>query len=234
MINFYTSSNFSNKIKYIIYLYVLIGFNVTLSGSYEDFFKAIELDNPAVVQQLLQRGFDPNTPTPDLQTPLILAIQKGSTKVSQVLVNSPQLQVNRPNTSDETPLMLAALQQQESLVKRLIQRGADINRPGWTPLHYAATKGHVGIIRILLEHHAYIDAESPNGTTPLMMAAYYGTPEATKLLLEEGADPLIKNQQGLTALDFALNGPHKEAVAYVQAFIAAAQARSKQPIAAPK
>ena len=100
MINFYTSSNFSNKIKYLIYLYVLIGFNVTLSGSYEDFFKAIELDNPAVVQQLLQRGFDPNTPTADLQTPLILAIQKGSTKVSQVLVNSPQLQVNRPNTSD--------------------------------------------------------------------------------------------------------------------------------------
>jgi ankyrin repeat protein len=199
MINFYTSSNFSNKIKYLVYLYVLFGFNVTLSGSYEDFFKAIELDNPAVVQQLLQRGFDPNTPTPDLQTPLILAIQKGSTKVSQVLVNSPQLQVNRPNTSDETPLMLAALQQQESLVKRLIQRGADINRPGWTPLHYAATKGHVGIIRMLLEHHAYIDAESPNGTTPLMMAAYYGTPEATKLLLEEGADPLIKNQQGLTA-----------------------------------
>ncbi|NCW41201.1 MAG: ankyrin repeat domain-containing protein, partial [Betaproteobacteria bacterium] len=87
---------------------------------------------------------------------------------------------------------------------------------------------------LLLEHHAYIDAESPNGTTPLMMAAYYGTPEATKLLLEEGADPLIKNQQGLTALDFALNGPHKEAVAYVQAFTAAAQARSKQPIAAPK
>ena len=221
MINFYTSSNFSNKIKYIVYLYVLFGFNVTLSGSYEDFFKAIELDNPAVVQQLLQRGFDPNTPTPDLQTPLILAIQKGSTKVSQVLVNSPQLQVNRPNTSDETPLMLAALQQQESLVKRLIQRGADINRPGWTPLHYAATKGHVGIIRMLLEHHAYIDAESPNGTTPLMMAAMYGTPEAVKTLLEAGADPTLKNNLGLSAKDFASTMErNKESAALIDAFTA--------------
>jgi ankyrin repeat protein len=234
MISFCTSSNFSNKIKYFLYLYVLIGFNITFSGSYDDFFKAIEFDNSVAVQQLLQRGFDPNTPTADLQTPLILAIQKSATKVSQVLVNSPQLQVNRPNSNDETPLMLAALQQQESLVKRLIQRGADVNKPGWTPLHYAATKGHAGIIRLLLEHHAYIDAESPNGTTPLMMAAYYGSPEATKLLLEEGADPMIKNQQGLTALDFARNGPHKEAAVYVEAFIAAAQARSKEANSVPK
>ena len=221
-----TSSKFLSNIKFIIYLYVLIGFNSASSSSYDDFFKAIEFDDPAVVQQLLQRGFDPNTPSADLQTPLILAIQKGSQRVSQVLVTSPQLQVNRPNPNDETPLMLAALKQQEALVAALIQRGADVNRPGWTPLHYAATAGHVGIIRLLLEHHAYIDAESPNGTTPLMMAAYYGTPEATKLLLEEGADPLMRNHKGLTALDFAANSPHRESRAYVEAFTRAAQANA--------
>jgi uncharacterized protein len=55
----------------------------------------------------------------------------------------------------------------------------------------------------LLDQNAYIDAESPNGTTPLMMAAHYGTPEAVKLLLEAGADPSLKNQLGLTAIDFA-------------------------------
>ena len=36
-----------------------------------------------------------------------------------------------------------------------------------------------------------------------MMAAHYGTPEAVKLLLEAGADPMLKNQQGLSAIDFA-------------------------------
>jgi ankyrin repeat protein len=51
--------------------------------------------------------------------------------------------------------------------------------------------------------HAYIDAGSPNGTTPLMMAARYGTGEAVDLLLAEGADARLKNQQGLTALQFA-------------------------------
>jgi uncharacterized protein len=56
---------------------------------------------------------------------------------------------------------------------------------------------------MLIENSAYIDAESPNGTTPLMMAAMYGTPEAVKLLIEEGADVQLKNAQGLTALQFA-------------------------------
>ena len=31
----------------------------------------------------------------------------------------------------------------------------------------------------------------------------YGNVESVKLLLDEGADPLLKNQQGLTALEFA-------------------------------
>jgi ankyrin repeat protein len=181
------------------------------------------------VRVLIARGFDPNTPYTNLQTPLILAIQKDSIRVSQELLNSPQLQVNRPNPNDETPLMLAALKGQEPLVEGLIRRGADVNRTGWTPLHYAATAGHVGIIRLLIENHAYIDAESPNGTTPLMMAAFYGNPAATKLLLEEGADPLIRNHKGLTALDFARNGPHKESVTYVEAFVQATEAKRVKP-----
>ena len=220
-----TSSRFLTYFKYIVYLYVFIGFNFALSSSYDDFFKAIEFDEAPTVQQLLIRGFDPNTPSPDLQTPLILAIQKGSERVAQVLVTHPQLQVNRPNPNDETPLMLAALKGREALVLALLKREADVNRPGWTALHYAATGGHANIVRALLEQHAYIDAESPNGTTPLMMAAYYGTPEVTKLLLEEGADTLVRNHLGLTALDFATQGPHAESVVYVDAFMRAALAK---------
>jgi ankyrin repeat protein len=90
-----------------------------------------------------------------------------------------------------------------------VKHGADVNKPGWTPLHYAAT--HAGPdalaqVAFLLENHAYIDAESPNGTTPLMMAAQYGEPEVLRLLLKEGADARLTNQQKLTAIDFALRG----------------------------
>ena len=36
-----------------------------------------------------------------------------------------------------------------------------------------------------------------------MMAAMYGNPQSVELLLEEGADASLKNDKGMTALDFA-------------------------------
>jgi ankyrin repeat protein len=92
-----------------------------------------------------------------------------------------------------------------------VENDADVNKPGWTPLHYAATAGNVPIIELLLDNSAYIDAESPNGSTPLMMAAMYGTPESVKVLIQAGADLNVKNQLGLTALDFAIRGNRENA-----------------------
>ena len=80
---------------------------------------------------------------------------------------------------------------------------------------------------MLLEHHAYIDAASPNSTTPLMMAAHYGNPAVVKLLLEEGADPLIKNQQGLSAIDFANRAQRTESAEIIAAFVRARQPRGR-------
>ncbi len=207
--------------KLVIYLFVFIGFNLSHAGSYEDFFQALDRDESPVVEALLRRGFDPNTPSPKGAPPLLTAIRQGSVKSALVLAVWPQTRVDDRSADDETPLMLAAINNQMAVAQALIARQADVNKTGWTPLHYAATKGHTEMIRLLLQHHAYIDASSPNGTTPLMMAAHYGNPMATKLLLEEGADPRILNQLGLSALDFAQKGPHAlEATAYVQAFLA--------------
>jgi ankyrin repeat protein len=207
---------FLDSFKYSIYLIVFIGVNSAKAGAYEDFFKAIEFDQPQVILNLLKRGFDPNTPDKQGQPALIAAIRKPSPKSAEVLIRWPKTKLNAQNPHDETPLMMAAFENQIGLAKLLIEKGADVNKTGWTPLHYAATKGHVEMMKLLLEMHAYIDAESPNGTTPLMMAAHYGTALATKLLLDEGADPTPKNEKGLSALDFALNGPEKNSVELVE------------------
>lgn len=209
-----------NYIQCIALLYVLIGFFPANAGSYEDFFKAIELDHPDTIRGLLQRGFDPNSPNPKGQPALILAMQKGSDKSVDVLVNWPTTKLSIQNLQGETPLMLAAINNQMALAAQLIAQGADVNKPGWSPLHYAASKGHIGMMRMLIENHAYLDAESPNGTTPLMMAAHYGGSMATKLLLEEGADPRLTNQLGLSALDFAAKSKEPETTLYIQAFLA--------------
>jgi ankyrin repeat protein len=48
-----------------------------------------------------------------------------------------------------------------------------------------------------------VNAASPNGSTPLMMAAQYGAEASVKLLLERGADAKVRNQRDLRAADFA-------------------------------
>jgi hypothetical protein len=202
------------KIKLFKKLVVLIGLiasQLSWAGSYEDFFKALRFDDAKTVQALLQRGFDPNTVNPQGVAGLMLAVREPSLKVAELLAGWPKVKTEIRNDKDESVLMLAALKGYLPLVKKLVEHDADVNKTGWTPLHYAASGGHVAVIEFLLENSAYIDAESPNGTTPLMMAAMYGSPEAVKVLIQAGADLTVKNQMGLSALDFAVRGQRQNA-----------------------
>lgn len=209
--------------KLLIYYIVLTGFSYSNAGSFDDFFRAIKLDDGNTVTQLINRGFDANTPDTSGEFALALAIREPAPKVVAALLRWPKIDVEVRNGADESPLMMAAFTGDLPLCKQLIAKDADVNKPGWAPLHYAATKGHVEVIRLLLDEHAYIDASSPNGSTPLMMAAMYGTPAAVKLLLEAGADPMIKNDQGLTAIDFAQRGERKDSAEIIAAFVRARQ-----------
>ena len=215
---------FINYFKSTLYLLVFAGFGTVYAGSYDDFFHAVLNDQPAPVKRLLARGFDANTLDPKGLHGLYIALREPSLKVAQVLVDWPKTDVNILNAKDESVLMLAALKGHEQIAEKLVKRGADVNKTGWAPLHYAASAENVPIIAMLIENSAYIDAESPNGTTPLMMAAMYGTLEAVKLLLQEGADPTLKNVQGLTALQFAERAVRPDSVEMLAAAI-----RSKRP-----
>ncbi len=219
-----------NYFKYTKKIVVLIGIfssSFVFAGAYDDFFSAIKRDDASAVQNLLARGFDPNTRDPKNLHGLFLALREPSPKVAQMLVKAPKIDLNPITDDGETPLMMAVFKGQIELVVAMIDKGADVNKPGWTPLHYAATSGSVQLVKLLLENYAYIDAESPNKTTPLMMAAHYGTSGAVKLLLEEGADVSLKNDLGLTAIDFAQNAKKQDSVDVISAFIRAKQPKGK-------
>lgn len=222
--------NFKKMIKCVV-LIALFSFQFKAqAGSYEDFFKAVQVDNVRTVQTLLQRGFDSNTVNPEGIPALMLAVQEPSLKVAELLASWPQTKTEVRNANDESPLMLAALRGYLPLVKKLVANDADVNKPGWTPLHYAATGGHVPIVEFLLDESAYIDAESPNGTTPLMMAAMYGSPEAVKVLIQAGADLTLKNQLGMTALDFAVRGQRANARELIETGLARLAERQKRNV----
>lgn len=196
-----------NKVKKLIVLAVFLTSNTWAhAGMFEDFFAAAKLDNESTIVGLTLKGFDLNSLNEKGETALLIAVREGSDKVANFLLDQPSVNVEARNPQGESPLMLAAIRGRLDLAKRLIERKAEVNKPGWTPLHYAASNTEPvarDMVQLLLDHYAYIDAESPNRSTPLMMAARYGHASVVGLLLEEGADPMLRNDLGMTAIDFA-------------------------------
>jgi uncharacterized protein len=193
-------------IKQALYLIITTHVVFAVAGVYEDFFVAVKRNDGRTVGALLTRGFDPNTRDPQGEVALILALKGEDMAVAEALMSHPDTQVGLVNAVGESALMMAALRGQLEWCQRLLARGAPLNQAGWSPLHYAATGPDPKIVTLLLERGAIVDAESPDRSTPLMLAARYGKEESVKLLLARGADPKRRNDRGMTAADFARGG----------------------------
>ncbi|KAL8173168.1 UNVERIFIED_CONTAM: hypothetical protein K2H54_041510 [Gekko kuhli] len=87
--------------------------------------------------------------------------------------------------NDRTPLHWAAIKGSSRIVKRLVEHGA---RPcsrtdaGWTPAHFAAESGRLGVLRTLHSLHAPVDAADLYGDTPKRMAEIYGHKDCVRFL----------------------------------------------------
>ncbi|MGZ2745129.1 ankyrin repeat domain-containing protein [Burkholderia stagnalis] len=165
--------------------------------------KAVKFDDIADIGKQLKNGLDPNTLAPNGDPLLVVAAREKSDKVAAALIAAPKIDLEKEDKAGENALMLASLNGDVGLVRLLIDKGAEVSKKGWAPLHYAATNGQDAVVKVLLDHDAYIDTASPNGTTPLMMAARGNHGSTVNLLLDQGADPQVKNQLGITALEFA-------------------------------
>jgi ankyrin repeat protein len=106
------------------------------------------------------------------------------------------------------PLGVAALYGRESVVRLLLERGADPGGAGHispfaTPLHTAAAANQLEIARLLIEKGAPIDARQQGGYTPLMIACVQGHRAIVDLLLQAGANSGLKDDFNQSADDFA-------------------------------
>ena len=91
--------------------------------------------------------------------------------------------------------------------KYLLQVGAEVDlrqdADEATALHLAADIGHDGIVELLLEAGADVDADIDDGRTALHLAAEKGYASVVERLLAAGADPNVQDGNGNTPLHLA-------------------------------
>ncbi|KAJ1710162.1 nucleoside phosphorylase domain-containing protein [Aspergillus flavus] len=126
----------------------------------------------------------------------------------------------------ESPLSIAASSGCTNLVQYLIESGAKVDgggymdEPALTPLHWAATEGYLDVVQQLLDAKASINAISIDNiggktgmrVTALQLASAYGHDLVVRLLLDNGANPMLASEKKESPLYLALVGQHVDVV----------------------
>jgi ankyrin repeat protein len=171
-----------------------------------------------IKELLLQKGADLN---------FYEAATVGNTaRIKEVLSEAPKL-INSHNFDGYTSLGLAAHFGHEEAATYLLDNGADINLKGKdgklnnTALHASIAGNHINIVKLLVKYRADIDSqcegELRRGYTPLHVAAHFNRLEIARLLIENGANLIITNNQSLAPLEYALSIGNTEIADIIQA-----------------
>jgi len=160
----------------------------------------------AAVRQLLAAKAGVNAPQPDGATALHWAAFRDDLPLTTLLLGA-GADPNARNDYGVTPLSLAASQASTGLVDALLAAGADASLAlpsGETPLMTAAHAGKAGAIQSLLRNKAAVDTrERAKGQTALMWSVAAGHIDASRALLDGGADINAASASGFTPIMFA-------------------------------
>jgi len=191
---------------------VKAGANVKLKNQFgtSALTEAAIIGSAPIIDALLKAGADPNFKTPDGETPLMAAARSGKVDAAKTLLAA-GADINAKETwGGQSAIMWAAAQGQADMVKFLASKDAnlndhgkinqwerkviqeprpkDMNKGGFTPLHYAAREGCVACVQNLLDAHADPDSEDPDRETPLLLALENMHFDTAAVLVKGGAD----------------------------------------------
>ncbi|RBQ74161.1 hypothetical protein FVER14953_08346 [Fusarium verticillioides] len=183
-------------------------------------FRAAWANSMDIVQLLLEYGANPD-PLHGMSTPLLSAAVSGYDAIARLLLETGRVEIDRPDKFGRTALSHMAQHGYTTTVRTLLDMGANPNTEakatfigaqfynGRTPLSFAAEKGHLAIVELLITKGATVGLTSTGQVestrlTPISYAARNGHGLVIQTLLEIGqADPDSPDSKGRTPLSYA-------------------------------
>jgi ankyrin repeat protein len=143
-------------------------------------------------------------------TPMMRAAHSGHLPCVKFLVEQGTKIEHMGDGFNQPSLMIAASNGHTEVVSYLLNAGANIDAVDWkgrTSLVKisSSNKCQATVMRLLLDHGANIDAQDNFGCTALINATLKKNTDAVKLLLENGANTMIRDKTNQTALDIAMH-----------------------------
>lgn len=170
----------------------------------------------AVLEYLLGRGADVNTPNSTKDTPLVAAASKGHTACVARLVAAGARHITL-NSAGDSPLSLAVAAGNLEMVQVLLPLPGSAallrrkNAKGVHPLSVAAAAGHAAVLEALVAAggKGALAERDANGATPLALTAFCGHADAMRALLKlDGVDIECVDHSGATPLWLAASAGH--------------------------
>ncbi len=167
---------------------------------------AIQQGKIESVKVLLELGAPLDNDNQQVRSPLHAALSGRNTEIVKLILAQTN-DVNERDRNQSTPLIYAAMFRQHpvEIIDALIAKGAEIdavNSSNQTPLIIASYYGRADVGKRLVAAGANVSFTDRNGTTPFL-ASCASTPDLVPLLLQRGADPFVRNNQGQTGLHLA-------------------------------
>jgi uncharacterized protein len=202
----------SNGDLEVVRALIKAGANVKLKNAFgtSALTEAAIIGSAPVIDALLKAGAEVNFKNPQGETPLMAAARSGKVDAAKLLVDAGADVNARETWGGQTALMWAAAQGQADMLKYLASKGAkldergkanqwerkilkeprpkDMNKGGFTALHYAAREGCIPCVQNLLAAGADPDSEDPDRMTPLLLALMNMHFDAAAVLVKGGAD----------------------------------------------